>query len=136
MDRPAAEIATMMQGIGAAARAASRALAESGIDQRNAALANAAAAIRRRESDIIDANREDLTQAETKGLGGALLDRLMLDAARIEGMAAGLENVQALADPLGRIIAEWQQPSGLKIQRVSVPLGVIGRRRGPVYQVG
>ena len=126
MDRPAAEIATMMQGIGAAARAASRALAESGIDQRNAALANAAAAIRRRESDIIDANREDLTQAETKGLGGALLDRLMLDAARIEGMAAGLENVQALADPLGRIIAEWQQPSGLKIQRVSVPLGVIG----------
>ncbi len=126
MDNAADDIAAVMQGIGRAARAASRALAESGIDDRNAALINAAAAIRRREDDIIDANREDLKQARAKGLGGALLDRLMLDAGRIEGMASGLENVTALPDPLGRVIAEWQQPNGLGIQRVSVPLGVIG----------
>lgn len=116
----------MMQDMGVAARAASRALAESGIDRRNAALAGAAAEIRRRESEIIAANAIDLENARKKGLTGALLDRLMLDAARIEGMASGLENVVALPDPLGRILAEWQQPNGLQIRRVSVPLGVIG----------
>ncbi|MDX1516935.1 MAG: glutamate-5-semialdehyde dehydrogenase [Woeseiaceae bacterium] len=120
------DIASVMQRIGRAARAASLALAESGIDQRNAALANGAAELRRREADIVDANREDLEHAKARGLGGALLDRLMLNPARIEGMASGLENVMALPDPLGRTIAEWRQPNGLDIRRVSVPLGVIG----------
>ena len=64
--------------------------------------------------------------AEASGLGAALLDRLLLDAGRVEGMAAGVEAVAALPDPLGRVLAEWERPNGLRIQRVSVPLGVIG----------
>ena len=126
MDDAAIDIATEMRRIGKAARAASRALAESGIEQRNAALANAALEIRRREADILDANRDDLEQAKAQGLAGAMLDRLMLDAERVGGMASGLDDIIALPDPLGRVIADWHQPNGLQIQRVSVPLGVIG----------
>src|SRR5690606_24163118 len=64
--------------------------------------------------------------AKQRGLSGAMLDRLMLDAKRIDAMAAGVESIAALADPVGRVIAEWERPNGLVLQRVKVPLGVIG----------
>lgn len=119
-------IAELMAAMGAAARIASRALSGSSIDQRNSALRQAAAEIRRRVPDILAANDSDLREAQGKNLSVAMQDRLLLDSSRIEAMASGLEKVADLPDPLSRVIAEWEQPSGLHIQRVSVPLGVIG----------
>ena len=119
-------IAELMAAMGAAARIASRALSGSSIDQRNSALRQAAAEIRRRVPDILAANDSDMRKAQGKNLSVAMQDRLLLDASRIEAMASGLEKVADLPDPLSRVIAEWEQPSGLHIQRVSVPLGVIG----------
>lgn len=97
-----------------------------GGDVRNAALRAAAAALRAGSGDILAANAVDMNAAEQRGLSAAMLDRLMLDDARVEAMAAGLEAIAELPDPLGRIIAEWQRPNGLRIQRIAVPLGVIG----------
>ena len=94
--------------------------------QRNAALTATAEAIRAAQDDIIRANVRDMSAAKCSGLSGAMLDRLMLDAERIEAMASGMESIIALHDPVGRVLAEWQRPNGLRIQRVSVPLGVIG----------
>ncbi|MGI9234128.1 MAG: glutamate-5-semialdehyde dehydrogenase [Woeseiaceae bacterium] len=119
-------VADMMDDIGRAARRSAALLAGIGSEQRNAALAATAAAIREAAADIADANKEDLAAAEANGLSGAMLDRLMLNADRIESMASGIESIAALPDPLGRILDEWERPNGLKIQRVSVPLGVIG----------
>ena len=119
-------IAKTMDDMGRAARRAAAELATAGGEQRNAALGAAAAAIRKAASDIIEANRLDMAAAESRGLSSAMLDRLMLDAERIEAMASGMESITALHDPLGRILDEWERPNGLKIQRVSVPLGVIG----------
>jgi glutamate-5-semialdehyde dehydrogenase len=120
------QIAQTMDDMGRAARRAAAELATAGGEQRNAALEASAAAIRKAASDIIEANRLDMAAAESRGLSGAMLDRLMLDAERIEAMASGMESITALHDPLGRILDEWERPNGLKIQRVSVPLGVIG----------
>ncbi len=121
-----APIANVMDRLGDAARAAQRELARAGIRQRNRALSNAAALLRQRSQDILAANREDMHAAEARGLSEALRDRLMLDADRIEAMASGLEEIAAMPDPVGRVLAEWERPNGLKIRRVSVPLGVIG----------
>jgi len=115
-----------MQAIGANARRASAALSLSSGDMRNAALLAAAAAIRTRSSEILAANATDMAAGEKRGLSAAMLDRLLLDADRIEAMAAGLETVAAMHDPLGRVLDEWDRPNGLNIKRVSVPLGVIG----------
>jgi glutamate-5-semialdehyde dehydrogenase len=115
-----------MQVIGANARRASAALGLSSGDMRNAALLAAAAAIRSRSSEILAANATDMAAGEKRGLSAAMLDRLLLDADRIEAMAAGLETVAAMHDPLGRVLGEWDRPNGLNIKRVSVPLGVIG----------
>jgi glutamate-5-semialdehyde dehydrogenase len=93
---------------------------------RDEALAGAAALLRQRAGVIEAANAEDLAAATERGLSAALLDRLRLDRERIEAMAAGIEAIRALPDPLGRVLAEWSRPNGLKIRRVSVPLGVIG----------
>ncbi|MGI9234590.1 MAG: glutamate-5-semialdehyde dehydrogenase, partial [Woeseiaceae bacterium] len=101
-------------------------LAGVGSEQRNAALGASAAAIREAAGEIAEANKADLAAAEANGLSGAMLDRLLLNAERIEAMASGIESIMALPDPLGRILDEWERPNGLKIQRVSVPLGVIG----------
>ncbi|WP_419757521.1 glutamate-5-semialdehyde dehydrogenase [Acidisoma sp.] len=106
-----------------AARAASAVLAQSSNAQRNRALAAAAAALRVGQGNILAANAEDLRAYE--GLP-ALRDRLRLDARRIEAMAVGLEEIAALADPLGRVMAEWTRPNGLRFRRVSTPIGVIG----------
>jgi len=116
----------MMDELGRAARCAAAELATTGSEQRNAALEASAAAVRKAADDIIRANGKDMQEAETRGLSGAMLDRLMLDAPRIEAMAAGMESIVALHDPVGRILEEWERPNGLRIQRVSVPLGVIG----------
>ncbi|MEE8333612.1 MAG: glutamate-5-semialdehyde dehydrogenase [Alphaproteobacteria bacterium] len=112
--------------IGEAARAAMRELAATPTKARNAALHAAAVAIRDARATLLDANARDMADAAAKGIEGALLDRLMLDDARIEAMAKGLEDIAALPDPVGEVIAEWDRPNGLNIQRVRVPLGVIG----------
>jgi glutamate-5-semialdehyde dehydrogenase len=115
-----------MDGIGHAAVEAAGLLAQAGPDRKNAALLAAAAALRARESEILAANDRDVAQARAAGVGGALLDRLQLDPARVAAMAAGVEQVAALPDPVGTVSAEWTRPNGLRIQRVRVPLGVIG----------
>ena len=115
-----------MTAIGEGARRAARALAQTDNDTRNAALQAAADAIRRRRGEILAANRVDMDEGAGRGLSGAMLDRLMLDDDRVAAMASGIEVVAGLADPLGRVLAEWDRPNGLVIQRVSVPLGVIG----------
>lgn len=120
------EIAAVMESIGRAAVAAAQALAHSSTDARNSALRAAAAAIRQRSAAILAANRLDLQQAGERGLSGALLDRLMLDDRRVAAMAQGIEDIVALPDPLGTVIAQWTRPNGMHIQRIRVPLGVIG----------
>ena len=115
-----------MTSLGAAARRAATDLATTTGEQRNAALAAAAAALRTRAASIIEANSRDMGAARERGLSGALLDRLMLDDDRVEAMAAGLETIISLHDPVGRVLEEWDRPNGLRIQRVAVPLGVIG----------
>lgn len=107
-----------------AARAATSALAAAPRAVKDEALLLAAAALREREAQIIAANAEDIAAAP--GLSPAFRDRLLLNAARIEAMAKGLEEVAALRDPVGRVLAEWQRPNGLRFQRVAQPLGVIG----------
>jgi len=121
-----ADIAAIMHGIGAAARAAARELAQATSADKDAAIRAGAAAIRARRGDILAANAKDVAAAEAKGVSGALLDRLALDDKRIEAMARGLEEVAALPDPVGTVLAEWERPNGLKISRVRVPIGVIG----------
>lgn len=119
-------IEEMMNTLGENARRAAAALTLSSGEQRNEALVAAAAAIRRRSAEILAANAIDMSEAEERGLIGSMLDRLLLDDERIEAMASGLEIVAAMHDPVGRVLAEWDRPNGLSIQRVSVPLGVIG----------
>src|SRR5690606_4905978 len=118
------EAAMLAIGRAAAASRASLALADGAT--RNAALVAAARAIRTQGSAILAANAEDMRVARARGLSAALLDRLLLNDKRIESMAAGIEQIAALPDPIGTVIAEWSRPNGLLIQRVRVPLGVIG----------
>jgi glutamate-5-semialdehyde dehydrogenase len=119
-------IADLMRGIGRGARAAARVLAFAPTGQKNRALHAAAAALRDRRAEILAANETDMREAGARDTAGALLDRLRLDDQRIEAMARGLEDIERLADPIGRRLAHWVQPNGLAIERVSVPLGVIG----------
>jgi glutamate-5-semialdehyde dehydrogenase len=115
-----------MNSMGAGARRAAAALALTSNDDRNNALLAAARTIRKRSGEILAANAVDMSEGQERSLGEAMLDRLMLDADRIEGMATAIETVADLHDPLGRVLAEWDRPNGLLIQRVTVPLGVIG----------
>jgi glutamate-5-semialdehyde dehydrogenase len=115
-----------MNAIGAAARAAARQLRETGTESKNAALRAAAAAIRTHREQILAANAKDIAAARHADIGAALIDRLMLDDARIEAMAKGVEDVAMLADPVGRELARWTRPNGLDIARVATPIGVIG----------
>jgi glutamate-5-semialdehyde dehydrogenase len=119
-------IENTMNAMGQGARRAARALALTSGGQRNEALQAAATALRKRQGEILAANAIDMSEGEERGLTKAMLDRLMLDADRVEAMASGIETVAGLHDPLGQVLAEWERPNGLKIQRVSVPLGVIG----------
>ncbi len=121
-----ASIAEMMDALGVAAREAAGSLATTSGDVRDAALAEAADALRRGQADILRANAADMAAATEKGLSAAMLDRLKLDASRVAAMADGIESIRQLPDPLGRILEERERPNGLRIQRVTVPLGVIG----------
>ena len=120
------DVDALLTRLGKAARAAGTALGGASTEAKNAALLAAAAEIRARAGDILEANATDVKTARDSGLGAARLDRLALDETRIEGIAKGLEEVAALADPVGDVIAEWTRPNGLRISRVRVPLGVIG----------
>jgi glutamate-5-semialdehyde dehydrogenase len=115
-----------MQALGLAAREAARGLALASTEAKNAALRAAAARLRAETGAIVEANKRDLAAAREAGRPGSFLDRLMLDAKRIEGVAKGLEEVAALPDPIGAAIAAWTRPNGLRIERVRVPLGVVG----------
>lgn len=120
------QLAALMTPIGQAAVAAARVLATTGAAARNSALAAAAATIRARQAEILAANRNDVQRASERGLSAALRDRLLLNEQRIEAMAKGIEEIAALPDPIGTVIAAWTRPNGMRIQRVRVPLGVIG----------
>ena len=115
-----------MRRIGAAARAAAGRLALTSYDRRSRALTAAAAELRSSAADVLAANAADLDAARERGLSVALLDRLALDEARLDAVAGGLERLAGRDDPLGRVLAKWQQPNGLWIERIAVPLGVIG----------
>jgi glutamate-5-semialdehyde dehydrogenase len=119
-------VGALMERLGSAAVAAAAVLAHASSAQKNAALTAAAGALRAQHAAILAANERDLAAARAADLSGARLERLQLDAARIEATAQSLEAVAALPEPIGRTLAEWQRPNGLRIQRVSVPLGVIG----------
>jgi len=116
----------MMLYMGRLAREATRELALASTAQKNEALERMAARLEVGSEQIIEANRQDLEAARSKGRDLAFLDRLMLDGLRVAGMARGLREVAALRDPVGQTIAKWTRPNGLEISRVRVPLGVIG----------
>ena len=119
-------IAQLMQGIGEAAKAAARELATAPAEAKNKALLEAAANLRRCKNEILSENATDMAAGKEKGLNAAMLDRLALTDERIEGMAVGLEEIAAFADPVGTVLEDRVRPNGLVIQRVRVPLGVIG----------
>ncbi|RZW09250.1 MAG: glutamate-5-semialdehyde dehydrogenase [Rhodobacteraceae bacterium] len=124
--KDAADIHEIMKEIGANARAAAAELAFASPDAKARALNGAADAILARASEIIAANEKDMAYGREKGLSPAMMDRLMLDDGRIEGIADSLRAVAAQDDPVGEVMSEWDRPSGLHIQRVRTPLGVIG----------
>ncbi|MGR3624481.1 glutamate-5-semialdehyde dehydrogenase [Pseudophaeobacter sp.] len=119
-------IPAMMADLGSRAKQAAQVLAMASAERKHAALIGAAEAVWARRDAIIAANEKDQEFGRTKGLSAAMMDRLMLDESRIQGMVDGLQAVAAQPDPVGEILAEWEQPSGLNIQRVRTPLGVIG----------
>ncbi len=131
MNRPLATpsdnpTAAIMAQVGRKARAAASVLANADRAAKDKALLGMAKAIRARAAEILVANAEDVAAATAAGASAANIDRLVLTDKRVEGMAAGIETVAALPDPVGRVLANWQQPNGLKFERVSTPLGVIG----------
>ncbi len=122
----ATSIEVSMSDIGARARVAARAMALAPTATKDAALAAMATELRRSVPEILAANAQDVAEGEAKGLSGSFIDRLVLNEDRIEGMAAGLEAIAALPDPVGRVLSAWDRPNGLHIERVATPLGVIG----------
>jgi len=120
------DITGLMREMGIKARQSARVLALASTGQKNKALAAMATSIRKNSADILSANQKDLEAARGRGTSGSFLDRLMLDTERLEAVAASLEDIAALADPVGDVIASWERPNGLQISRVRTPLGVIG----------
>ena len=123
MDAAASDLMTEM---GLAARDAAAELAYVGSERKYAALISAAHAIWARREDILDANDQDRDYARDKDLSGAAVDRLTLTEARVRGMVDGLRAIAEQPDPVGRVLAQWDRPNGLHIQRVATPLGVVG----------
>ncbi|WP_027833913.1 glutamate-5-semialdehyde dehydrogenase [Maritalea myrionectae] len=121
-----ADIHTLMMGLGERARLAARGLAIAPTDQKDQALREAAALLRANVEGILAANQKDVAAAKANGVGAAFIDRLTLDAQRIEAIADGLEQIALLDDPVGTKLAEIRRPNGLVIDRVRTPLGVIG----------
>jgi glutamate-5-semialdehyde dehydrogenase len=127
--KPAAkdsDIRSLLHELGARARAAYAELAEAPDGQKDMALVQAALTLRERTKEIIAANAKDIAYAREQNASPASLDRLALDEKRIEAMAAGLETIATMPDPVNKVIDEWERPNGLVIQRVSIPLGVLG----------
>ena len=125
MDDAGVSLQAKMIAMGEAARGGARALRLASAEQRTAALQAMARAIRDDAARILAANARDIEQARANGLSGPMLDRLLLDDARLEAMAVGVETVAAIADPLGVATARWTRPNGLDIARVRTPIGVI-----------
>ena len=123
---PATELAATMRSIGVAARDAARLLAHASPAAKTRALQEAAVAVRDQRAAILAANRRDLDEAGRASLTAAVTDRLLLDEKRVEAIAQGLEAVAEFPDPVGTVLARWTRPNGLAIERVRVPLGVIG----------
>ncbi len=121
-----AEIASSMQEIGGAAKAAASVLATCSSEQKNDALLAAAGALDARAEAVLAANARDMARAREKGIAGAMLDRLELDPSRLAGVADAVRSIAAQDDPVGSVMAEWDRPNGLHIRRVRTPLGVIG----------
>ena len=119
-------IAALMREIGEQARSSARVLALAPTAQKDRALAAMAAAIRARQPQILAANAEDMAEAKAYGATAAFLDRLVLDERRVAAMADGLEVVRALPDPVGTVTERWTRPNGMTIERVRVPIGVVG----------
>lgn len=124
-DQSRLSLEQLMTSMAAKAKAGAEALRLAGPDVRTKAILEAAKAIRAREAQILAANAQDQAAAKAKGLTDAMIERLILNPARVEGMAKGLEEVAALPDPVGRELARWTRPNGLDIARVSTPIGVI-----------
>ena len=120
------DLKAVMHDLGRRARDAARILAKSGASAKRAALESGADQLLSTADGILAANAIDMETAKAKGLSSAMLDRLLLDQSRVEAMAAGMREVAKLPDPVGDVLAEWERPNGLQIQRVRVPLGVIG----------
>jgi glutamate-5-semialdehyde dehydrogenase len=120
------DIAALMHELGRAAKDAARLLALAPTAQKDAALAAMAAAIRVHKDDILAANAQDLAEAKAAGATSAFVDRLALDDKRVAAMADGIDVVRALADPVGTVTERWTRPNGMTIERVRVPLGVVG----------
>ena len=120
----AGDIVALMQGLGEAARTAAQALARADSAAKSKALQAAAQALRASQAEILQANARDMAASADKGLSGAMLDRLLLNAERVESMARGLEAIDALPDPVGEVMAAWDRPNGLHIERVRVPLAL------------
>ena len=125
-DAQLGDLATEMMIIGAAARDAARAMREACDETKSRALKIAAAAIRSRAAEILAANKADIEAARAADMPAPMVERLMLNDARIEAMAKGVEEVAALPDPVGRELARWTRPNGLDIARIATPIGVIG----------
>ena len=123
---PETDVAAAMREIGAAARVAARGIANAPPEQKSLALRAAAKALRNRKDEILAANARDLLEAHARGLSAAMIDRLTLDDKRIEAMAMGVDEIAALPDPVGRVLATFTRPNGLVIERVATPLGVVG----------
>ncbi|HVX81209.1 MAG TPA: glutamate-5-semialdehyde dehydrogenase [Devosiaceae bacterium] len=121
-----ADIAGLMADLGARARRAAGTLAFAPAGKKTAALLAAADALDKARAEVLAANAADLAAARQRGLSAAFLDRLELNDRRFAGMVTGLREIAALPDPVGTVIAEWDRPNGLHIQRVRTPLGVIG----------
>jgi glutamate-5-semialdehyde dehydrogenase len=120
------DVARLMARIGRDARAAARPLAVATAERKHAALVAMADALRRSEQTILDANAIDMANGVESGLTSASMDRLKLDTGRIRSMIDGIREIAELRDPVGEVIASWDRPNGLKIERVRTPLGVIG----------
>ncbi|TBR20724.1 MAG: aldehyde dehydrogenase family protein, partial [Reyranella sp.] len=124
--KPAEDVVALVAELGRRAKAAAASLRTASTTAKNAALLEAARLIRAEKAAILAANARDIEAAKAAGMTSALQDRLLLNDARIEAMARGLDDIAALPDPVGAVIEEWRRPNGLALSRVRVPIGVIG----------
>ena len=120
------DLTALMADLGAGARQAARVLALASSEQKDAALAAMAASIRASAKEILAANAEDVAEAKAGGMSSAFVDRLALNDARVNAMADGIDVVRAIKDPVGIVTESWTRPNGMTIERVRVPLGVVG----------